>query len=58
MVINTIKELEFQTSTGTQVKDGSWQIAKPLASPGWNWKSRVRGAWLLLTGNAFAVRWY
>ncbi|VVB55099.1 Uncharacterised protein [uncultured archaeon] len=57
MVCENVKQLQNVTNTLTHTGK-SWEIAKPLASPNWNFRSRVRGAWLLLTGKAFAVRWF
>ncbi len=59
MIVETQKELELATSTLRQLDDGSWRIARPENGPLlWEVKARLKAAWLIIRGRAFACRWY
>jgi len=46
-------------SVQREMPDGSWKPAKPVSGPFiWELKSRIKAAWLVLRGQATAVRWY
>jgi len=59
MVAETLSELRRATSTLRQVDNGTWQIARPENGPLiWEVKARLKAAWLIIRGQAFACRWY
>lgn len=57
--LESVHDLIPQLKNMTHVwSDGAWKIAKPLASDDLKFWTKIKNAWLVLTGRAFVVRWY
>lgn len=50
-------EIDFALQNWTN-RDGEWRVSKPLPGP-WlkELRARIRDAWFILRGKAFAVEW-
>lgn len=57
MKINIVEvsEVRHGPFTETQLKDGRYELARPL---GVSLFQRIKAAWLVLTNKACALRWY
>jgi len=54
---NLIEQIpQFQTHT--QLSDGRWVVSRPYEDDELKIKSRIKNAWLVLTGKAFVTKWY
>ena len=53
------KRDDMKGAAKKQMPDGTWAPARPIPGPFiWEARRRLLDAWLILTGKAFAVRWY
>ena len=49
--------LDSILSTTTEISDGSWVPARPIAHNAFSWKWRWKLAWRVLTGTADILQW-
>lgn len=52
-----IHKLEDVLEMPQTANEGRWKIAKPIGSKSIKFRNKVKAAWAVLFGRAFAVEW-